>query len=177
MKFLNDAKRATWLLKVLGAWKIPILFWCRPSVTALDDEHCIIKIPLTRQTKNHENCMYIAALTVGADISGGLIAAYALHEQGLKASYLFKSMNAQYLKRAEGDVYFHCNDGKVLLQAIEDSKVKGCRINTNVQVEARVPSKLGESPAAVFTLCFSVRVKDGQVGVNDHKTSNESALS
>ena len=142
---------------MFGMAKIPLLYICRPKVLTLDDEKCVVKIPLTRRTKNHENCMYIAALTVGADIAGGLIAIQKVRESGRKARFLFKDFNAKYLKRAEGDVLFTCTDGRELSKLVDLARQTGERQNQEVRVIATVPEKFGSQPVAEFRLTLSIK--------------------
>ena len=159
MSWLSDTAKVNWLLWGFGLVKIPMLYMCRPKVLALDDDHCEIKIPLNRRTKNHENCMYIGALTVGADIAGGLIAIHHMKGDRKNARFLFKSMRAEYLKRAEGDVHFSCHDGQKLAALVIQARESGLRTTEPVTVIATVPSLLGAEPVARFELEFSAKIR------------------
>ncbi|MEC8277831.1 MAG: DUF4442 domain-containing protein [Myxococcota bacterium] len=159
MSWLSDTAKVNWLLWGFGLAKIPMLYMCRPKVLALDDDHCEVKIPLNRRTKNHENCMYIAALTVGADIAGGLIAIHHMKDDRKNARFLFKSMTAVYLKRAEGDVHFRCLDGQALAELVRRARASGERITVPVTVVATVPDKFGNEPVARFELEFSAKIR------------------
>jgi acyl-coenzyme A thioesterase PaaI-like protein len=158
LSWIEETTKFTWLLRIFGFSKIPMLYMCSPQIVKIDDEHCVVKIPLKRRTKNHENCMYIGALTVGADIAGGLISMYHMKEDRKNARFLFKDMTASYLKRAEGDVYFTCRNGLELAKMVQKAKESGERINQKVSVVATVPDKLGDEPVATFTLTLSVKI-------------------
>lgn len=157
MGFLSETAKITWILRTFGFFKIPILYWCRPKVLEVNEQCCAIKIPLTRKTRNHERCMYIGALTVGADIAGGLIAMYKVRKSGRKVRLLFKDFQAKYLKRAEGDVVFRCEDGDKLTSLLDEAARTGERQNMPVHIVATVPDKLGEQPVATFVLTLSVK--------------------
>lgn len=159
MSWISDLTKVNWLLWGFGLAKIPMLYMCRPQVLTLNDDSCEIKIALNRRTKNHENCMYIGALTVGADIAGGLIAIHHMKADRKKARFLFKSMRAEYLKRAEGDVHFTCHDGKKLAELVGRACQSGERTTEEVTVIATVPSKLGAEPVARFVLEFSAKIR------------------
>ena len=159
MSWFSDTAKVNWLLWGFGLAKIPMLYMCRPKVLELDDQRCEIKIPLNRRTKNHEDCMYIGALTVGADIAGGLIAIHHMKGDRKHARFLFKSMTAEYLKRAEGDVHFCCNDGDKLADLVRRARESGERITEPVVVLATVPSKFGDEPVAKFVLEFSAKIR------------------
>ena len=61
-------------VRLFGLAKIPMVFYLSPKVIELNANQTIIKIPLNWRTKNHLGSMYFAALSAGADISGGLLA-------------------------------------------------------------------------------------------------------
>ena len=157
MGLLSDATKFTWILRTFGFFKIPILYWCRPKIIEVNDTCCVIKIPLNRRTRNHERSMYIGALTVGADIAGGVIAMYKVRKSGRKIRLVFKDFHAKYLKRAEGDVVFRCDDGAVLDGVLELAAKTGERQNVPVHIIATVPNKFGEQPVATFVLTLSVK--------------------
>ena len=72
-----------------------------------------------------------------------------------KVSFAFKSMNAQFLKRAESDVVFESHEGHKIKSAMEKSLSEGSRINDSIIVEAKNSS--GEL-VANFEMIISVRV-------------------
>ena len=161
MKWIADTTKVTWLLRGFGWSKIPMLYMCTPKVLELSDERCVVKIPLNRRTRNHEKCMYIAALTVGADVAGGILAIHHMKEHRKNARFLFKDMTASYLKRAEGDVHFTCSDGLDLAHMVQTAQKTGDRVNQKVVVTATAPDKLGQEPVASFILTLSVKMKTG----------------
>jgi len=147
-------------LRAVGLLKIPVLFFLSPSVVELDDYRCVVKIPLTRRAKNHLGSMYFGALAAGADCAGGLIAWKLGDEfaaQGRKVSLVFKDFQAEFLKRAEGDVLFTCDEGQTIRRFVEQVAVSGQRENLPVHVTATVPSKFGDEPVARFTLTLSLK--------------------
>ena len=74
MSFLSEATRATVAIRTFGFMKIPLLWACRPKVVKIDDKKCVVKIPHRRRTRNHEKGLYIAAMTVGAELASGALA-------------------------------------------------------------------------------------------------------
>ena len=147
-------------LRALGAFKIPVLFFLSPTVVEVNDYRCVVQIPLTRRSKNHLGSMYFAALAAGADCAGGLIAMKLVDEAascGKKISLVFKDFKAEFLKRAEGDVLFTCEDGQAIRQMVERVAASGERETLPVHVTATVPSKLGKEPVAQFTLGLSLK--------------------
>lgn len=146
-------------LKLFGLLQVPMIHYVGAKLVTMDDEKIVIKIPLNRRTKNHLKCMYFGALCVGADLAGGFIAAKLVRDANRKVSFLFKSMQANFLKRAEGDVLFTCLDSAKIRDALDQAFATGTRVNLPVTITATVPSKLGDDPVATFQLTLSVKAK------------------
>lgn len=149
--------RDTLFLRVFSFFKIPLLFYIAPILEELNDEKCVVRIPLRRRTKNHLNVMYFGVLAAGADCAGGFMAMKLIRKEGGKISLLFKDFKAEFLKRAEGDVFFTCRDGAAIREAVAETLSSGERVNLPVHVTATVPSKLGEEPVAQFELTLTLK--------------------
>ena len=156
MRFISQKFKANVFVKMLGLIKIPLMHFCRPKILYIDDDKVIVRILLRRRTKNHIGSMYFGALSVGADLTGGYLALHHTNKINRKINLLFKDFNAEFLKRAEGDVHFECNEGqkiKALIQKVIDTKT---RCNEEINVIAYVPSML-EEPIARFKLTLSLK--------------------
>jgi acyl-coenzyme A thioesterase PaaI-like protein len=149
--------RETLFVRAFGLAKIPLMFFARPIVEELTDERCVVRLRLTRRTRNHVGSMYFGALAVGADLAGGLIPTRLARSRGAKVQILFKDFHADFLARAEGDVLFTCEDGPVIQRAVDEALQSGERVNTPVRVTATVPTKRGDDPVARFTLTLSLK--------------------
>jgi acyl-coenzyme A thioesterase PaaI-like protein len=159
-KSLPKRTRETLKLRAMGFTKVPMLFFLSPSVVELNDYRCVVKIPLTRRSKNHLGSMYFGSLAAGADCAGGLIAWNLCEEastRGKKVSLIFKDFKAEFLKRAEGDVLFTCEDGMAIRQLAERVILSGQREHLPVHITATVPSKQGQEPVARFVLTLSLK--------------------
>lgn len=152
---LNETLRV-WLWAAL---RIPLLFFVRPRVVELGAERVVVKIPFGRRTRNHLGSMYFGALAIGADVAGGLIAMRTIEESGGGVSLIFKDLHADFLKRAEGDVFFTCTDGEGIRELVALTRSSGEREEMPVSVVATVPSKLGDEPVAKFVLTLSLKEK------------------
>lgn len=150
--------KETFLLRAFGWTKVPLLYWCLPSVIRLDETGCTIRIPLTRRTRNHLNSMYFGALCVGADCAGGLMAYRLIQKSGVPVSLVFKDFQASFLKRPEGDVDFRCEQGHEIREFVERVIASGEREDLTVTVLAFVPSSTTPDEAvARFTLTLSLK--------------------
>jgi len=149
--------KETVVLRFYTALKIPLIAYLRPSVKELTDERCLVRIPLMRRTKNHLNAMYFGALCAGADLAGGLVAMRRIQQRGDKVVFVFKDFQADFLKRAQGDVLFCCDDGRRLTALVARAEESGERVEETVSVVATCPSDLGDEPVARFRLTISLK--------------------
>jgi len=145
------------MLRLFGLTKIPLLLYVRPSVIEMSKKKVVVKIPLRRRTKNHLNSMYFGALAIGADCSGGLMAMKLIEESPHNIALLFKTLTAEFLKRAEGDVHFTCEEGDAIADLVNEAAQSSERVESPIHVTATVPGKLGNEPVAKFTLILSIK--------------------
>lgn len=158
---IPKALKDTLFLRGFGLMKIPMLFFISPSVVELSETRCVVKVPLSRRTMNHLRSMYFGALAAGADCAGGLIAMRLIQSEGEgKVSLIFKDFHAEFLKRAEGDVFFTCEQGEEIQELVRKAIETGERENLAVRVTATVPSRLGDEPVARFVLTLSLKRRD-----------------
>ena len=117
-KLIPEKTRETISLRLFGLARIPLLFYVGVSVAELSPERMVIRIPLKRRTKNHLGSMYFGALCIGADCAPGAFAMYLIRQQPARISMVFKDFQAEFLKRAEGDVHFICDQGKEIAELV-----------------------------------------------------------
>lgn len=149
----------TLYVRFFGLTKVPLIFFVSPSVVRLDDQQCVVKIPLNRRTKNHLNSMYFGVLATGADLAGGLVAMKEIADSKKQVALSFKDFHAEFLKRAEGDVHFVCTQIPEIKNFVAQVIASGERMNFPVYIEAIVPS-IDEIPVAKFTLTLSLKLKN-----------------
>lgn len=149
----------TMFVRLFGFMKVPLIFWVSPSVVTMNEEECVIKIPLTRRTKNHLKSMYFGVLCTGADIAGGLVAMNEITASGKRVALSFKDFQADFLKRAEGDVHFKVTQIKEIKKFVAEVIKSGERMNFPVEINAVVPSINPDEVVAKFVLTLSLKVK------------------
>ena len=159
MKFISKELKATWFIRSFGLSKVPLIFYCRPTVVKLTEETTVIKIPFKRRNKNHLKSMYFGALAVGADVSGGVLAMHLISKSGRNISLVFKDFKADFLKRPEGDTHFTCDDGLAVKNLIDEATKTGERVNMQLKITATVPEISGNEPVAEFILTLSLKDK------------------
>ncbi len=149
--------RGTLMLRAWAFVKVPMILWTRPVVEELTQDRCVVRIPLRRRTKNHQNALYIGAYTVGADVAGGLLAMEASRSRKSDVVLIFKDMQAEFLARGEDDVLFTCVEGPAIRAAVTRAADTGERVNIPVKIKATCPSKRGDRAIGNFVLTLSLK--------------------
>jgi acyl-coenzyme A thioesterase PaaI-like protein len=150
----------TMRLRLWTLFRIPLLFFLRPTVIEASRERTVIRIPLTRRSRNHLGSMYFGALCAGADLAGALTAMRRIEESGRRVALIFKDVRARFLRRAEGDVVFACEDGAAVAALVARAIATGEREELPVTILARVADDPAGEPAAEFVLTLSLKRRD-----------------
>ena len=155
MKMLTRFKFFMWRF---GHFQVPLIGYLKPHLITLTDREIVIKLKLSRRSKNHLKSMYFGALAVGADLAGGLHGFYHAERAKAKVSLAFKSFQAQFLRRPESDVYFVCDMGEMVKDMIIESKQTNQRINKPLIVTAYTNYTQQPEEVARFVLELSLKV-------------------
>lgn len=159
IEMTSSFNRATMILRWFGLSKVPMIWYTRPRVIEASDLRCEVVIPLRYRTRNHLKSMYFGSLCTGADIAGGFLAMRLAWKWKLPVSLVFKSFKCEFLKRAEDDVHFVCEEGARITEQFHKCVKSGERNSFPVHVTAYVPKKLGTEPVARFELELSLKKK------------------
>lgn len=155
MKTLTRYKLFLWYF---SHFKVALIGYLKPRLIKLTDSDIVICLPLKRRSRNHLNSMYFGALSVGADLAGGLHGFYHADHAQCKVSLAFKSFQAQFLRRPESDVYFVCTEGDTVKKMIEESQSSGERINKPINIKAYTEYLTQPEEVADFILELSLKV-------------------
>lgn len=149
--------RRTIGLRLWAYRNIRMIFFLRPSVIEMSEERCVIRVPLGRRTRNHLGSMYFGALCSGADAAAALLALAAARRRPAAFSILFKDVRGEFLKRAEADVDFACEQGSEIRELLRRAQESGERESLPIRVIATVPSRFATDPVARFEMTLSVK--------------------
>lgn len=148
------------MVRLWSLQNVFLLWLIRPKIHVLNADQCIVRVPLNWITRRKDiRAMYLGTLCMGADVAAGLIAFQSVAEKKQRINFIFKDMKAEFLKRAEGEVWFTNNDGPLIQELIRRALESGEREEATVHVTATVPEKLGEEAVARFELTLSIRKK------------------
>ena len=82
-----------------------------------------------------------------------------IKESGHDVSLAFKDFKADFLKRAEGDTHFICEEGSEIRSFIQEVLKSEQRLSKEVSVYAICPTVSGDEPVANFKLTLSLKKK------------------
>jgi acyl-coenzyme A thioesterase PaaI-like protein len=149
---------ATALVRLYAFFKIPLLHAVFPQIVELGAQRTVLKIPLCRRTKNHLGSMYFGALAIGAEAAIAVKAVKAIRDSKYKVNFVFKDFSAQFLKRAEGNVHFICDQGLEVEALIKKCIQSQVRETQTFESYAVVPSVSDSEKVAVFSITLSVKL-------------------
>ena len=152
----SDTALATMGLRLFGFAKIPLMLYVRPSVKEISNQSVVVRIPLTRRTRNHLGSMYFGALGIGADCAVGALAMHLIKQQPVKVYLIFRTFSAEFHQRAEGDVDFCCKQGTEIANLVAQAAASDQRVEMAIDVIATVPDR-GNDPVATFRLTLSMK--------------------
>lgn len=142
---------------LLGLTRIPLLAFVGPRFVELSADRVVLKIRLGYRTKNHVGSMYFGALAIGADAAVGGFTWYLIQQKRAPVTLIFRDFKADYVKRAEGDVLFVCEEGAMIAHLIDRACTSEERVHETITAVALAPDKFGEEPVARFALTLSLR--------------------
>jgi len=136
--------------------KLPLLAFAGPKVVTLTDTQSVVKVGLGWRTRNHLNVMYFGALAMGAELSIALKAITEIRNSRQRIDFIFKDFKCEFLKRADGDAHFVCDDAAGVADLIRRAGESDQRLEGTFKGFAFVPSK-GPDPVMTYQLTLSVR--------------------
>jgi hypothetical protein len=152
-----ESLKWTAFFRTYAFMKIHLLWWVRPTILDTSAHRTELKLPLNFKTKNHLGGMYFGALAMGAEAAIAIKAIQAIRESKNPVDFIFKDFQAQFLKRAEGDVHFICEQGEAVIALVEKAILSGQRETQSFQSYAVVPSIDPHVKIAEFTLTLSLK--------------------
>ncbi|MCU0428534.1 MAG: DUF4442 domain-containing protein [Cytophagaceae bacterium] len=144
--------------------QLPSAWFAGLSVSEFNPERCKITIAYSWRTKNPFRSIYFACLSMAAELASGALAYWHSQKSPVKISMLVTHMEAQFVKKATGRIYFQCQDGNRIKEAIDRS------IRENQPQECRTESvginEQGEEVARFFiTWSFKAKSNPSSEGI------------
>ena len=137
-------------------WKLPAAFFSGVMIREIDENRSVVSVPFKWLTQNPFRSTYFASLAMAAEMSTGALAMIHVYKRNPAISMLITNMEASYFKKATGKIFFVCEAGKQIHDAIEDSILS--KESKSITVKSTGTNKNGELIAAfLFTWSFKVK--------------------
>lgn len=105
-------------------FKLPSLIFWGVRVKHLDDRRCEVFLPFNRHSQNPFKSIYFAALAGAAELSTGILCQMLLINRPAH-SMLVVDFKSSFLKKANTDVVFSCDEGETLKNVLDQLKQSG----------------------------------------------------
>lgn len=152
LKLANDSFRCGLFLLV----KLPSAFFSGVRVKKADATSCIVTVPYKWFSQNPFRSTYFACLSMGAELSTGVLAMANVYKSKPPVSMLVLKVESTYFKKATSLTTFTCNDGLLFKTAVE--KALSSNESQTVVATSIGRNNLNEEVASFF-ITWSFRSK------------------
>lgn len=105
--------------------KLPMAYMADLRVQSLTEDEATVTIPYKYLTKNPFNSIYFACLSMAAELSTGVLCMMHVYKSEPAVSMLVVHMEADFTKKAVGKIFFTCQNGAQVREAVEHTKATG----------------------------------------------------
>lgn len=100
-------------------FKLPSAYWTGVRMKEVSDVKAITTVKHGWKNQNPFKSMYFAVQAMAAELSTGALVMRKIAQSGEKISMLVANNNSSFTKKATGRIFFTCEDGAVLDDAIK----------------------------------------------------------
>lgn len=105
--------------------KLPIGLVTGMKLVKATEEQAIVQIKYQYITQNPFRSIYVGCLAMGAELASGVLGMVNVLNIQPAVSMLVVHMEADFVKKATGKVFFTCNDGLIIKQAADETRATG----------------------------------------------------
>lgn len=145
-----------WKFRLFLFSKLPMGWLSGMKVHALDQKSCTTTVPYKWLNKNPFNSMYFAVMAMAAELSTGVLALLSIEGQKPSIATIIIGTEAEFFKKATERVYFTCEDGPMLFDAISQCKKSNEAISVKMKTEGK--TKDG-TLVAIFHFTWSFKLR------------------
>lgn len=154
-------RRAKLMLGLYGGYVAPLIGRVRPQMLQLDDDRCVVRVPLNWFNKNRMfNGMYVGVYGIGADIVGGALVQHWIRNQDVPMSMIVARIEQDLVRRGDSDVLFTSEDSRRIGDMVARAASSGTREQEVITVTATTRTKGDEQTVARMKITMSVKPKD-----------------
>lgn len=118
---LKNPLKFNWFLLT----KLPMAFLAGLRIEEINEDKAVISIRYKYLTQNPFRSLYFACLAMAGELASGALSLSCIYGSKPSVSMLVTHMEADFSKKAVGKIKFICNDGKLIANAIEESRRTG----------------------------------------------------
>ncbi len=105
-------------INLFALMKLPSAYFTGVRVKSIDDAKSLVSVKHSWLNQNPFRSIFWAVQGMAAELSSGILVMKAIQESKRKVSMLVINMNASFLKKATGRIFFECNQGEMIRQEI-----------------------------------------------------------
>ncbi len=137
-KFFKDASN-NFKMKLLQLSRVPGAFWFRLKMEEVNQDKCIVSLPLSWRTKNPFQSIYFVGLMAAAEYSTALLV-YSRVMMAENVKYIVKDVGAEFVKKASSRTFFTCDDPASIDEAINQAIITGEQHSVKLYSTGRLSS-------------------------------------
>jgi hypothetical protein len=104
---------------------LPLAFFTGMKVVSLNEEQAVVTIPYKWLNKNPFRSMYFAVQAMAGELSTGVLLMLHLQKSEHPVSMLVIDFQAQFTKKSDEKIYFTCENGTLVAEAIAKTVATG----------------------------------------------------
>ncbi len=109
-----------WLFGMFAFFKVPAGWVAGMKLSALDANLCTTTLPFKFLNKNPFKSIYFAVQSMAAELSTASLVLLNLEGKEASIAYIITKVEAEFPKKATERVWFTCEGGEEVRQAVED---------------------------------------------------------
>ena len=106
-------------INLFNLFKLPAAFFTGIRVKAINDEACTVSVKHRWINQNPFNSMFWAVQGMAAELTTGALVMAKIQQSGKSISMLVTNNKATFTKKATGRIWFKCNEGALIDDAIK----------------------------------------------------------
>lgn len=154
---MSEKWKQYFYLYLFAITQVPMIFFTRPRIVAINDRESRILIPYKRRNRNHVKSIYIGALSVGADLCVGLFAMHLIRKINPGIILIFKDLSCDFIKKAMGPTEFVCTQAEEMKALVEKANQTGERQTQTFSGQAF--SRVGNTQEHVMNFSITLSIK------------------
>lgn len=106
-------------------FKLPSAWWCGVRLTELEENHAVASVRYRWINQNPFKSMFWAVQGMAAELATGALVMQQIRKSGKSVSMLVLTNKANFHKKARGRIFFRCEDGPQLNEAMDRALASG----------------------------------------------------